>query len=493
MFEAAELGTAVDKATFNKEATRIREDLLNVQKQLAHADFSVVIIMSGVEGAGKPETVNLLLEWMDARGIQTHAFGDPSDEERERPPYWRFWRLLPPKGRIGIFFGSWYTAPIISRVLGESSREEFDLALDEIVDLERMLAQENVLLLKFWMHLSKAAQKARLKSLEADKNTRWRVTKMDWKFFKRYDEFREVSEQALRKTSTGAAPWHIVDASDQRFRALTVTRALREALQKRLQESANKPKAPLQKPPLPKPAKVNVINKLDLSVRLSEKKYKKKLLKLSGKLNLLTRRLYEKQHSLLVVFEGPDAAGKGGAIRRLTGAMDARMYQVISIAAPTDEERARPYLWRFWRHLPRLGRVTIFDRSWYGRVLVERIEGFCGQADWQRAYAEINEFEEQIARFGIAIIKFWLTIGAEEQLRRFKDREVTPYKQYKLTEEDWRNREKWGAYEAAACDMIEKTSTTLAPWVPVEANDKLFARVKVMQSVCDLLEKALGS
>jgi len=492
MFEAAELGTSVDKQTFSREAARIRAELLEAQKRLAQANFSVLIIVAGVEGAGKPETVNLLLEWMDARGIQTHAFGVPSDEERERPNYWRYWRVLPPKGRIGIFFGSWYTAPIVDHVLGETSHAEFDLALDEIVALERMLSQENVLVLKFWMHLPKKAQKKRLKALAADRNTRWRVTKLDWKFFKQYDAFRECSEQALRKTSTGEAPWHIVDASDERYRSLTVTRTLLETLQKRLQQSENKPKAPAEKPPLPKPDKVNVINRLDLSVSLSDKKYKKKLLKLSGRLARLTRRLYEKNRSLIVVFEGPDAAGKGGAIRRLTGAMDARNYQVISIAAPTEEERAHPYLWRFWRHLPRLGRVTIFDRSWYGRVLVERIEGFCSQAEWERAYAEINAFEEQIARFGISVVKFWLAISTEEQLRRFKDRETTPYKQYKLTEEDWRNRDKWGAYEAAACDMIEKTSTELAPWVIVEANEKLHARIKVLTTVCGLLEKALG-
>lgn len=492
MFETAELGSTVDKQTFAREAARIRAELLEVQKQLAHANLSVLIIVAGVEGAGKAETVNLLMEWLDARGIQTHAFGEPSDEEGERPKYWRFWRVLPPKGRIGIFFGSWYSAPIVDRVFGKASRAEFDLALDEIVALERMLSQENVLVLKFWMHLPKKAQKKRLQALEADKNTRWRVTKLDWKFFKMYDAFRECSEEALRKTNTGEAPWHIVDASDERYRALTVTRTLLEALQKRLPQAESKPKAPAEKPPLPKPAKVNVINRLDLSVSVSEKKYKKKLLKLSSKLARLTRRLYEKKRSLLVVFEGPDAAGKGGAIRRLTGAMDARNYQVISIAAPTEEERAHPYLWRFWRHLPRLGRVTIFDRSWYGRVLVERIEGFCSQEEWQRAFTEINAFEEQVARFGITVVKFWLTISAEEQLRRFKDRETTPYKQYKLTEEDWRNREKWGAYEAAACDMIEKTSTALAPWVLVEANDKLHARVKVLTTVCDLLEKALG-
>src|SRR5262245_21599234 len=194
---------------------------------------------------------------------------------------------------------------------------------------------------------------------------------------------------------------------------------------------------------------------------------------------------------MLLVFEGPDAAGKGGSIRRLTQAMDARLYQVISVAAPTDEERAHPYLWRFWRHLPRMGRVTIYDRSWYGRVLVERVEGFCRTADWQRAYGEINAFEKQLTDFGVILIKFWLTISPEEQLARFKDRQTTPYKQYKITEEDWRNRNKWDFYEAAACDMIEKTSVETAPWVLVEANNKEWARIKVLKSIVRRLKEEL--
>ena len=492
MFEAAEVGNAVDKATYKKESAKIREQLLVVQKQLAQSDFSVVIIISGVEGAGKPEIVNLLHSWMDARGIQTHAMWDPSDEENERPPYWRFWRLLPPRGRIGIFFGSWYTAPIIDRVFQRTSDASLDQSLSDIVSFERMLTRENVLVLKLWMHLPKKAQKKRLRKLESDKKTRWRVSKMDWKFFKKYDVFKKISENALRKTSTGESPWHIVEATDERYRSLAVTGILLAALKRRVAETRSKSK-PQRVPDRPKPAVVNIISRLDMKSALSDEKYNKELLKYYGRLNKLTRTLHEKKRSLITVFEGPDAAGKGGAIRRLIGAMDARLYQVISIAAPTDEERARPYLWRFWRHLPRLGRVTIFDRSWYGRVLVERIEGFCAAEDWQRAYVEINDFEEQIARFGISIVKFWLNVTPAEQLRRFKDREITPYKQYKLTEEDWRNREKFQAYEAAACDMIEKTSTELAPWVLVEANDKNWARVKVLSTVCEQLERQLDA
>ncbi|MGD8727606.1 MAG: hypothetical protein PVH40_08170, partial [Gemmatimonadales bacterium] len=222
-----------------------------------------------------------------------------------------------------------------------------------------------------------------------------------------------------------------------------------------------------------------------------EEKYDEQRAKYSAKLSRLVRRLHEADRSMILAFEGPDAAGKGGTIRRLTTAMDARLYRVISIGAPTDEEAAHPYLWRFWRNLPRQGRVTIYDRSWYGRVLVERLEGFASRTEWSRAYAEINEFEAQLTEFGIIVLKFWLAISAEEQLQRFRDRQTTPYKQYKLTEEDWRNRRKFDAYEAAACDMIERTSTPAAPWILVEANDKRWARIKVLKTVTQYLSRGL--
>ena len=192
-----------------------------------------------------------------------------------------------------------------------------------------------------------------------------------------------------------------------------------------------------------------------------------------------------------MVFEGNDAAGKGGAIRRVTGALDARSYHSVPVAAPTEEERAQPYMWRFWRQIPRHGRFTIFDRSWYGRVLVERVEGFCSENDWMRAYTEINDFEQQLARQNVAVVKFWLAISKQEQLRRFKAREKIAFKQFKITEEDWRNRKKWDAYEQAVCDMVDRTSTLIAPWTLVEANNKYHARIKVLKTVCQATEAAL--
>jgi polyphosphate kinase 2 (PPK2 family) len=262
-------------------------------------------------------------------------------------------------------------------------------------------------------------------------------------------------------------------------------------MQRRLQQGRQQ--VPVAPPIIQTIDQKTVLSELNLTKKLAKKDYEPDLAKYQSRLSELMRDpRFAGKRSLVVVFEGADAAGKGGAIRRIAAAIDARQYQIIPIAAPTEEERVQPYLWRFWRHIPRTGRLAIFDRSWYGRVLVERVEGFCSEADWLRAYAEINDFEHQLAGAGVIVVKFWLQISAEEQLRRFKEREATDFKRYKITEEDWRNREKWDAYDAAVCDMVDRTSTGLAPWTLVEANDKNFARVKVLQTVCERLEMALG-
>jgi polyphosphate:AMP phosphotransferase len=465
--------------------------LLEVQRNLAGKRFPVIIVFAGVDGAGKGETVNLLNEWMDPRHIRTHAFGPPSDEERERPRMWRYWRALPPRGTIGILFGAWHTDPIVCRVTKRTGRAELDRSIEEIVRFERMLTDEGVLLLKFWFHLSKERQKKRLRTLEKDPRTAWRVTETDWAHFEIYDRFRKVSEHYLRQTSTGDAPWIVVEGEDARYRSLTVGRTLLDAVRRRLDGKEPRP-APDRAPPLlPSIDRRRVLGCLDLSPHLTKSKYERQLERWQGRLNLLSRHPKFRGLSVIVPFEGSDAAGKGGAIRRITAALDARYFQVVPVAAPTEEERAQPYLWRFWRHLPRLGRFTIFDRSWYGRVLVERVEGYCREADWMRAYSEINDFEAELARQGAVVCKFWLQISREEQLRRFKEREKTAHKRFKITEEDWRNRKKWDAYEIAADDMIDRTSTDVAPWTLVEANDKYHARIKVLKTLCKRIEEAV--
>jgi len=354
-----------------------------------------------------------------------------------------------------------------------------------------MLVDEGALILKFWMHLSKEKQEKRLKLLAKDPKTRWRVTERDWEHYKLYDKFRVVNESVIRHTSTAEAPWTIVEGYDPRYRSLTIGKVILDAIRKRLKEADKKTSEVHAPPPLPSIDQLNILKTLDLGQKTDKKKFQLELEKYQGKLALLTRDPKFKNITVIALFEGNDAAGKGGAIRRITSALDARYYGIIPVAAPTEEERAQPYLWRFWRHIPRRGRVAIFDRSWYGRVLVERVEGYCSETDWMRAYSEINDFEAQLVRHNIVVVKFWLTISKEEQLKRFKEREKIGFKRFKITEEDWRNRKKWGEYEHAVCDMVDRTSTEIAPWTLVEANDKYFARIKVLKTLCQQIETTL--
>lgn len=492
MFESAELGHKIPKSVYKKEVPVLREELLHVQLELNEsASFPVIILVGGLDGAGRGATVNLLNEWMDPRFIQTHGMGDPSDEELDRPMMWRFWRALPPKGKIGVFLGSWYTWPMLNRVHGETKDADLEQSMGRAIKLEKMLVDEGALVIKFWFHLSREEQKKRLQSLEKDPLTRWKVTERDWEHFKKYDKFREVHEKVIRQTSTAEAPWLIIEGSDACYRNLTVGKLILNAIRERLSKDTQPSGEVLAPPLMPSIDHVNVLKTLDMTQSLTKEAFRKKLKKYQRKLNLLIRDPNFKYTSVIAVFEGNDAAGKGGAIRRITGALDARCYQVIPIAAPTEEERAQPYLWRFWRHLPRKGRVTLFDRSWYGRVLVERVEQFCSEADWMRAYSEINEFESQIVRHRMVVVKFWLSITKEEQLERFQAREQTGFKRFKITEEDWRNREKWEQYELAVADMVERTGTRSAPWVLIEANNKYFARIKVLKTLCTAIENKL--
>ncbi len=491
MFESAELGHTLDKKTFDKELPGLRAALLDAQYELVEKrGFQVIIIVSGVDGGGRRETVHKLNEWLDPRHIETHGMGTPSDEERDRPEMWRFWRALPPKGKIGIFQGSWYSDPFIRKVYGEIRNAALEEAMDRIVRFEKMLSDEGALILKFWFHLSKDRQEKRLKALEKDPSTRWRVTERDWRHFKIYDKFLKTADRVLRMTSTAQAPWYIIDGSDERYRSMTMGKIVLEALRQRLDNPPPTHSSP-GLPSLPRVDENNILRSLDLSRTVDKQEYNQKLEALQGRLATLVRDTRFQKHAVVAVFEGRDAAGKGGAIRRVTGALDARHYQVIPIAAPSEEARAQPYLWRFWRQMPRRGHLAIFDRSWYGRVLVERVEGYCTEYDWMRAYNEINDFEAQLHQHGVIVAKFWLSISQAEQLRRFKAREKIAFKHFKITDEDWRNREKWDPYEQAVCDMVDRTSTEIAPWVLVEAEDKQYARLKVLQTLCDRIENAL--
>ena len=495
MFEVAELGHTVEKSVYKEKSAQLRTALLTIQDKLKEYPFSVIIIISGVDGGGKGRVINCLNEWLDARYMRTIALGEPTDEELERPKFWRFWRTLPAKGTIGMYVGSWYSDPIAQRVYQKIDNNALQAELNHINELEQLLSDDNTLIIKCWLHLKKEAQIKRLKALAKNPATKWRVTDKDRQHLGLYDEFIGVAEEVLTETSKAHAPWLIVEGSDIRYSSLTVGQHILERIQQHIQQHLNAEAAAeansAESSIYSQVQQYNLLDALDLSLKLDKSDYKKQLEKYQGKLNELTRHALAAKRSSILVFEGWDAAGKGGAIRRLTGAMDARHYQVIPIAAPTDEERDHHYLWRFWRHIPRAGQITIYDRSWYGRVLVERVEGLAKSSQWRRAYSEIVNFEEAMLTHGIIILKFWLHIDRDEQMRRFKSREQTSFKQFKITEEDYRNREKWDDYQKAVNEMIARTSTSKSPWLLIEANDKNYARIKIIKAYCDRLEKML--
>lgn len=516
MFETAELGQKISKKEFDSAVPALREELLQLQQELRKADFPVIVVFSGVDGAGKGETVNRMHEWMDSRWLVSNAYSHPSQEEAERPPFWRYWRDLPPKGQIGIFLSSWYSRPVVDYAWNKITTPVFDEKISRIQAFEKELVADGALILKFWLHMGKRDQKKRFKKLEKDPLTAWQVTEKDWQNWEQYKGFIHAAEKVILGTSSGGTQWTIVEGKDNRYCSLTVARKVRDAIRAHLEtrnaqkkvlaeekaakqaaaakvekktqvvEEATPAEAEVVRPETP-----TILSTLNMTQSLEKPAYKDELKKQQGRLNQLYRHAKAEGITSLLVFEGWDAAGKGGAIRRLTSALDARDYRVLPFAAPSDEENAHHYLWRFWRHLSRAGRVTIYDRSWYGRVLVERIEGFAREGEWQRAYAEINNFEEQLVEHGIVLMKYWLHITPEEQLRRFQERAEIPYKRWKLTDEDWRNRAQWAPYEIAVHEMVQRTSTTTCPWTLVEANNKYFARVKVIKSYCDQLEKAL--
>lgn len=493
MFEVAELKNRVSKQQYEREIAELRTRLLDVQQRLEAAALPVIILIAGVDVAGKGDVINKLNEWFDPRYMRTHAFSQPSDEERERPHHWRYWMSLPPRGRIGIYAIGWYGPPMADRVYDRTGNAELDAELVHINRLEKELADDGALIIKCWLHLSKKQQEKLIHKLEKNPETRWQVSETDKKHLKLYKKFIGIAERVLRETSTPEAPWLLINGYDPHYRRLTVAKHLVEAIASRLEARANGASVP---PPTPKAtllqAGKSLLSSLNLAQQLSKAQYQEELASCQGLISQLTRSARLKKKSTIMVFEGWDAAGKGGVIRRITQAMDARNYRVIPVSAPSDEEKSHHYLWRFWRHLPRDGNVTIYDRSWYGRVLVERVENLATPEQWTRAYSEINDFEEELTDHGIILLKYWMHISKEEQSKRFKQRAQTSYKRYKITEEDYRNREKWEDYEIAVNEMITRTSTEYAPWRLIEAENKYYGRIRVFKLLCEAYERALA-
>ncbi|MBS5049493.1 MAG: polyphosphate:AMP phosphotransferase [Desulfovibrionaceae bacterium] len=496
MFESASLGRAYAAEEYKRLAEEWRMRLFQAQQDARAAGVPVLITVAGVDGSGRGQVANLLSEWMDAKGIHNHTFWLETDEERARPEAWRYWRSLPGAGEIGVFFGGWYGGAIRTFCCGGMEEKDFEARMQRRVRLERALAASGMVLVKLWLHLDRATFKERRKERKKHKEIH-HFAPYDKQSGEEYEALIRAASRAVTLTDRVDAPWTLVDAKNPHFRDITVVRAVTEAVERALAARKAGPPPPDAAAPAEdlreaaRPAVVSALDAFDLSAACAHEAYGKELAELQADLFDLSYRAYRKGISSTLVFEGWDAAGKGGTIRRLTAGVDARITRVIPVGAPTDEELAHHYLWRFWRHVPMAGFVTVYDRSWYGRVLVERVEHLTAPDDWRRAYAEINDFEEQLREGGNILLKFWLHISEDEQLRRFRERETVPWKKYKITPEDWRNRDKRRDYLVAADEMFARTSTDYAPWHIVAAEDKKCARLEVLRLYRDALKKAL--
>ena len=484
-------GSRLTQQEFEQELPRLREQLLAAQIELRERkDRAVVLIVTGIPAAGRSEVVNEILEWLDPKLVAAYGFREPNAIERELPPLWRYWRVMPPKGRLAIFFTGWYQ-DLLQAVIdrnGKSSRTlspAFRRDAERLLRLERMLVSDGVAVVKVHLHVSPATQAKRLRKLQRDKVTRWRVTAEDRWMSRHYGDVERAFERCLKATEQPAAPWHLVDGTDPQHRALATGRTLLEGMRS--------PLAPPQPGTRARRTRTRgqSLSSTHRGPALDDQQYDDELERLRGRLALLSRRKKFARHAVVAVFEGMDASGKGGAIRHVTSALDARQYRVVPTAAPTPEEIARPYLWRFWCQLPARCSYAIFDRSWYGRVLVERVRGFAARPDWERAYDEINEFERQLTEHGVIVAKFWLAVSQDEQLERFKKRDRDPLKRFKVDPEDRVNRKHWDAYQVAVKEMLARTGTPAAPWEVVPADDKRHARLAVLRALSDRVAAAL--
>jgi polyphosphate:AMP phosphotransferase len=496
MLKNIDLTREVPKPEYKRLKAEANLKLAALQRQAKALGIPSIVVFEGWSAAGKGTLINEMILPLDPRGFSVYSTRDPTEEDSYYPFLWRFWKRTPTRGRLAIFDRSWNRRVVGDRVAGLMKGENLRQSFDDIRSFERQLSDEGMVIVKCFLHISKSEQRRRFDALRASPATAWRVTKEDLWQHGRYNEYLEATEHMLTETDTDYAPWTIVEAHDRRFATLKIFNTVISALERGVATVERQSETPALPARAPVSAgsilKTSALDHVDLSKSLTDEEYTARLKKAQAELRELEHEIYLRRIPVVVAYEGWDAAGKGGNIRRLTQNLDPRGYEVVPVAAPNDIEKAHHYLWRFWAQMPKAGHITIFDRTWYGRVLVERVEGFCTEAQWRRAYREINGMEQHLAHFGAVVLKFWLHIDPDEQLRRFHEREGMSHKQWKMTDEDWRNREKIGQYREAVEEMLYRTSTLYAPWTIVESNCKRYARVKVLETVCKAIRKRIG-
>ena len=472
MLEKVDLTKKRSREEYQKELPELQLQLGRLQRKCRERNIPVMIVFEGFGAAGKGVQSGKLIQSLDPRGFRVYPMKAETEEERMHPFLWRFWTKIPSHGQIAIYDGSWYRKILLDQFEKKLKKKKIRDTYQSVRTFEKQLAEDGYLIIKLFLDISQDEQKRRFRKLLQKKETAWRVTEGDLRQNTKYKKYQNCAEVMLSMTDTSYAPWTLIEATDKKYATVKIYTTIIQKITERLERDTT-----------------TVLPETDKPVSYTKEEYKEKLNQLQKEIERLHGELYRKRIPVVIGFEGWDAAGKGGAIKRLTEKMDPRGFVVNPISAPNDLEKSYHYLWRFWKEMPKDGHIAIFDRTWYGRVMVERIEGFCTTEEWKRAYQEINEMERDLVQSGAIVLKFWMQIDKEEQERRFLERQSNPEKQWKITEEDWRNREKWDQYEEAVGEMLLKTSTQYAPWVVVEGNDKHYARIKVLETVVKAMEE----
>jgi polyphosphate:AMP phosphotransferase len=490
MLEKCDLTETIDEKTLEKEIPPLQEMLGVLQRTIQTRKIPVMILIEGWDESGITEITREIIRSLDPRGYNLYAIKAPTLEEAAYPFMWRFWGKTPENGRIAIFARSWYSRAIAEEMKRPVWKKSFKEKRTSINNFERQLSDSGTVIAKFFLHISKEEQKRRLEHQERNPLTAWQVTPRIWRIHNQYDENLPVIDDLVDKTNTDYAPWHIIPATDLGLALLKVYSGLAKDLEDRIdkktadKKSTNKKEKSISKEVhLPKARMARLESSPPETCNKDE--CQETLENLQLEMFEFHSILHKRKIPLIIVYEGRDAAGKGGSILRISRFMHPLGFNVAPVSAPSDTEKKHHYLWRFYKKYPKAGHITIFDRSWYGRVLVERVEGFCSETEWKRAYTEINEMEEEFTGNGGGIIKFWLEISKEEQLKRFQQRVADPLKIWKITDEDWRNRERWDHYTRAIDDMLSYTNTENAPWTVIPSDDKWYARVKTMKTLVD--------
>ena len=551
MLEQVDLSSRMPKEEYKPLHDDLIAKLVVLQQEARSRGVGVVALFEGWNGAGKGSRIGDLVYELDARATHMHVLSNFDEQGAARfrdmntgvtgfePLMQEFWQALGLRGDMTLFDRGWYTAAARRLVYTDSADEHaarLKIYRQAISEFERQLSADGYVVLKFFVHISKEVQKKRLKALRDNPDTAWRVSKEELATVEDYDEIYAGYDELLRETDFGFSRWTMVNGEDKRSANITVAKVLVRALERALafgpdaaaQAAAAKAAAnsagALEQPDLrdrtpeeaervmaaareqaaaqheeaPLHSRFTIVanpprlSGVDHTLALAKEEYQGALKREQKRFSELELKMYLARVPLMILYEGDDAAGKGGNIKRVAQAIDPRAYTIFPSPAPTKIELAHPHLWRYWTRLPRAGHVGIYDRSWYGRVLVERVEGFASPAEWARAYDEINEFERELEAWGALLLKFWVAVSPEEQLVRFNERQGNPDKQWKITPEDWRNRDKHPQYAAAVDDMFRLTSTPYAPWRILESTNKYYARVKALKIINGELEKRLG-